>query len=195
MRRPSLALLGCLTALVLLPAAAHAQLPVEGRWQMGDGVVELHSGADGIESHWVKQRSGLSCPAIEDRDGDMHLSGSGRGYTGTWTWGLHKVDGSCEAIGRGPLTVTVAPDGKTAELHGDPPPGFTGSESHTLTRPGVRVPPLRRLSQAQRAVLAGARRVASPAPEPAFLAAVGLFPGARLDSLPRLQRLPVGFSG
>jgi hypothetical protein len=193
-RRPSLVLLACLIA-VVVPATAHASAPVEGRWEMDGGLFELRPGPDGITSHWLRQRSGLSCPRVEDQDGDMHLSGSGRRYTGTWTWSLHKVDGSCAAIGRGPLSVVVARDGKTAELQGTPPTGFTGSETHTLTRPGVRVPPLRTLSRAERAVLAGARRVASPRPQAAFLAAVGLFPGARLDTLPRLQRLPVGFSG
>jgi hypothetical protein len=186
MRRPSLALLAVLIAAVL-PAGAHARTPVEGRWEMDGGLFELRPGRAGITSDWLRQRSGLSCPDIEDRDGDMHLSGSGRRYTGTWTWSLHRLDGSCVAIGRGPLSVMVARDGKTAELHGTPPAGFTGSETHTLTRPGVRVPPLRGLSPAERAVLAGAQRVAGPAPQPALLAAVGLFPGARLDAMPRLQ--------
>jgi hypothetical protein len=175
---------------MVVPAAAQARAPVEGRWEMGGGLFVLRTGAHGITSDWLRQRSDLSCPRIEDRDGDMHLSGAGRRYTGTWTWSLHKVDGSCAAIGRGPLTVVVAADGKTAELQGTPPTGFTGSETHTLTRPGVRVAPLRRLSPDERAVLAGARRVASPRPQAALLTAVGLFPGARLDSLPRLQRLP-----
>jgi hypothetical protein len=194
MRRPSLALLGVLTMLVL-PAAAHARVPIEGRWQMDGGLLELRAGAHGVTSHWLRQRKGLSCPKIEDQDGDMVLNGSGRAYTGTWTWSLHLVNGSCKAIGRGPLTVTMSADGRTADLEGAPPEGFTGHESHTLTRPGVRPAELRRLTPEQRAVLAGARRVVEPSPEPAYLAAVGLYPGARLDTLPRLQRLPVGFAG
>src|SRR3954447_26111630 len=100
MRRPSLALLACLTALVV-PATANAKAPVEGRWEMDGGLLELQPGPSGIESDWLRQRSGLSCSGIEDQDGDMHLSGAGRRYTGTWS--LHKRDGSCVAIGRGPL--------------------------------------------------------------------------------------------
>jgi hypothetical protein len=178
MRRPSLALLACLTFLAL-PSAAHARAPVEGRWEMDDGLLELKPGPHGIESDWLRQRSGLSCPDIEDQDGDLHLSGAGRRYTGTWTWSLHKTDGSCVAIGRGPVSIVVAPDDKTAELHGTPPAGYNGSETHALTRPGVRVPPLRKLSQAEQALVATG----------------GLFPGTQLASMPRLQRLPIGFSG
>jgi hypothetical protein len=194
MRRPALSLIAALTAL-LLPQAAHARVPIEGRWQMDGGEFDLRAGPHGVTSHWLRQRKGLSCPKIEDQDGDMVLNGGGRSYTGTWTWSLHLVNGSCKAIGRGPLTVTMSADGRTADLEGSPPEGFTGHESHTLTRPGVRPAALRRLTPEQRALLAGGRRVAQRSPEPAFLTAVGLYPGARLESLPRLQRVPVGFAG
>jgi hypothetical protein len=196
MRRPSLVLLACLTALAL-PAAASAAAPVEGRWELSGGIVELRPAGAGLyESHWVRQRAGLSCPGIEDQDGDMRLRGGGGRYSGSWTWSLHDTDGSCKAIGRGPMTLTVAPGGRTARLSGTPPAGYKGRESHELTRIGDILPgELAPLSGVQRAVLASAGPPTPGRAELASLADVGLLPGARLDALPRLRRLPVGFSG
>jgi hypothetical protein len=195
MLRPQLALLVPLFALAAAPAAS-AREPIGGRWEMAGGVVELSPAAGGFTSRWIKQRPGLSCPSIEDQDGDMRLKGGGGRYSGTWTWSLHDTDGSCTAIGRGPMTLVVAPGGRTARLSGTPPAGYKGSESHELTRIGDILPgELEPLSGAQRAVLASASPPSPGSAELASLADVGLLPGARLDALPRLRRLPVGFSG
>jgi hypothetical protein len=196
MLRPQLAALVFLIAVAVPAPAASAREPIAGRWEMAGGVVELSPAAGGFTSRWIRQRAGLSCPSIEDRDGDMRLHGSGGRYSGTWTWSLHDTDGSCTAIGRGPMTLTVASGGRTARLSGTPPAGYKGRESHELTRLGGNQPgELEPLSSAQRAVLAYGAPAAPGRPELASLAAVGLLPGARLDALPRLRRLPVGFSG
>lgn len=195
MLRPQLAALVVLIAVAPAPAA-FAREPIAGRWEMGGGVVELSPAAGGFTSRWIKQRPGLSCPSIEDQDGDMRLHGGGGRYSGTWTWSLHGTGGSCTAIGRGPMTLTVAPGGRTARLSGTPPAGYKGREAHELTRIGDILPgELAPLSGAQRAVLASASPATRARAELASLADVGLLPGARLDALPRLRRLPVGFSG
>jgi hypothetical protein len=196
MLRPQLAALVFLMAVAVPAPAASAREPIAGRWEMAGGVVELTPAAGGFTSRWIKQRPGLSCPSIEDRDGDMRLHGSDGRYSGTWTWSLHDTDGSCKAIGRGPMTLTVASGGRTARLSGTPPAGYKGRESHELARVGDNLPgELEPLSGAQRAVLASTSPPTPGHAELASLADVGLLPGARLDALPRLRRLPVGFSG
>lgn len=196
MLRPQLAVLVFLIAFAVLALAASAREPIAGRWETSGGQVDLLPAAGGFTSRWITQRPGLSCPSIEDRDGDMLLRGSGRRYTGSWTWSLHDTDGSCTAIGRGPMTLTVAPGGRTARLVGRPPRGYKGRESHELTRIGDILPgELPPLSDAQRGMLASASPATAGRAELASLTDVGLLPGARLDALPRLRRLPVGFSG
>jgi hypothetical protein len=134
MRRSLLAAWIGLAGLTLQTAPARAAAPIEGRWSMGGGVVELRASGDAFESRWIRQRPGNRCPDLDDRDGDMRLRGSGRALTGTWRWVLRRRDGRCEAIGTGPMAVTVGEDGRTARLEADAPRGFSEHESHTLTR-------------------------------------------------------------
>ena len=135
MRRLALAAWIGLAGLTIPTAPASAAEPIEGRWSMGGGIVELRAVDGGFSSFWISQRPGLLCPEIDDQDGDMRLGGSGLSYTGTWNWVSGSRDGrDCESIGRGPVVVTVSSDGRTAQLEADAPAGYSDHESHTLTR-------------------------------------------------------------
>jgi hypothetical protein len=165
-----------------LPAAAGAAEPIEGRWSMEGGVLELRASGGGFESHWITQRPGILCPDIDDQDGDMRLAGSGRAYSGTWTWVLHRADGSCESLGTGPVTVTVGRDGRTARLEADAPAGYSDHETHSLTRLGEA--PRRRVDGLSRRELSAVPLLVDPMELPARLEAV------ELAAVPRLQQLP-----
>jgi hypothetical protein len=165
-----------------LPAAAGAAEPIEGRWSMDGGVVELRAAGGGFESHWISQRPGILCPEIDDQEGNMRLQGSGRTYSGTWTWVLHRADGSCESLGTGPVTVTVALGGRTARLEADAPAGYSDHETHALTRIREAVPT--RLDRLSRRKLAAVPLLVDPMELSAQLDAV------ELAAVPRLQQLP-----
>jgi hypothetical protein len=134
MRRFAIAATAGLAGLILSTAPAIAAAPVEGRWSMGGGVVELRASGDGFESHWIQQRPDIRCPDIDDQDGDLQLHGEGDTYRGTWNWVLKRDNGQCESVGLGPVTITVAADGRTARLVGEAPKGYTDRESHVLRR-------------------------------------------------------------
>jgi hypothetical protein len=134
MRRFATAATAGLAGLIFSTAPAIAAAPVEGRWSMGGGVVELRSNGDGYESHWIQQRPDILCPEIDDQDGDLQLRGRGDTYRGTWNWVLKRDDGRCESVGLGPVTITVAADRRTARLVGEAPKGYTEEEAHTLRR-------------------------------------------------------------
>jgi hypothetical protein len=182
MRRLVLAAWIGLAGLTLPTAPATAAEPIEGRWSMGGGLVELRRSGDGFASHWVRQRPGILCPAIDDQDGDLRLDGDDGNYSGTWNWVLRSDDGKCESIGRGPVTVTVAADGRTARLEADAPAGYSDHESHALTYVrGDEPAGLRRLSPEE---LAAVPDLVDPLELSKPLDAV------ELAAVPRLQRLP-----
>jgi hypothetical protein len=182
MRRSLLVVWIGLAGLTFPAAPAGADEPIEGRWSMGGGVVELRARGDGFESHWIRPRPGLLCPGIDDQDGDMRLEGSGRVYTGTWRWVLHRSDGSCEPIGRGPLTITVSEDGRTARLEADAPSGYSDHETHELMRPPEVAPS--RLDELTQRELSAVPALVDPVELSSELDAV------ELAAVPRLQRLP-----
>jgi hypothetical protein len=178
MRRFAMLVAG-IAGLMFSTAPVEAAAPIEGRWSMGGGVVELRPSGDGYESHWIQQRPDILCPDVDDQDGDLQLHGSGDTYRGTWNWVLRRDNGDCESVGLGPVTITVARDGSTARLVGSAPAGYTDKESHTLTRvPADLVDPsLSNLDEM-----------------PELLTPLELDPEAHatfaLASYPRLQRLP-----
>jgi hypothetical protein len=165
-------------ALILTTAPACASEPIEGRWSMGGGVVELRPSGEGFESHWVQQRPDTLCPHIDDKDGDVQLHGSGRRYRGTWNWVLRRGD-ECEPVGLGPVTVTVDKGGRTARLEGDAPHGYSEHEAHTLRRlpESLGQPSLDELDAVPQLV---ALLKLAPAPLDAI----------QLAAVPRLQQLP-----
>jgi hypothetical protein len=165
-----------------LPAAAGAAEPIQGRWWMDGGVVELRASDGGFESHWIRQRPGILCPDIDDQDGDMRLGGSGRVYSGTWTWVLHRADGSCESLGTGPVTVMVGADNRTAILEADAPAGYSDHETHSLTRVREAIPT--RIDELSRRELSAVPPLVDPMELSAQLDAVAL------AAVPRLQQLP-----
>jgi hypothetical protein len=184
MRRLATAVLAGLAGLTVPTAPAAAAEPIEGRWSMGGGIVELRAEDGGFVSRWIRQRPGILCPEIYDQDGDMRLQGSGLRYTGSWNWVSGSRDGrDCESIGRGPVVVTVSADGQTAQLEADAPPGYDEHESHTLTRAldgGLSV--FARLSPEE---LAGVPALVDPIDLTASLDSA-----AELAAVPRLQQLP-----
>lgn len=184
MRRLATAVLAGLAGLTLPTVPASAAEPIEGRWSMGGGVVELRADAGGFTSHWVEQRPDILCPAIDDQDGDMRLEGGGLAYTGTWNWVLGSRNGSdCKSLGRGPVTITVGADGQTAQLEADAPAGYDDHESHTLTRaPDGGLSVFARLSTDE---LAGVPELMDPIDLSASLGSA-----AELAAVPRLQQLP-----
>jgi hypothetical protein len=183
MRRLAFAACIGIAALTIPTAPASAAEPIEGRWSMGGGIVELRAVDGGFSSRWISQRPGILCPAIDDQDGDMRLEGSGLSYTGTWNWVSGSRDGrDCRSIGRGPVVVTVSADAQTAVLEADAPAGFSDHESHTLTRPpddGLSV--FARLSSEE---LAAVPELMAPTELPPP------FDSAELTAVPRLQQLP-----
>ena len=183
MRRLALAAWIGLAGLTIPTAPASAAEPIEGRWSMGGGIVELRAVDGGFSSFWISQRPGLLCPEIDDQDGDMRLGGSGLSYTGTWNWVSGSRDGrDCESIGRGPVVVTVSSDGQTAQLEADAPAGYSDHESHTLTRaPAGGLSVFARLSSEE---LAAVPDLLAPTELPAS------FDSAELAAVPRLQQLP-----
>jgi hypothetical protein len=134
MQRFVLAASAGIAGLILSTAPANATAPIEGRWSMGGGVVELRPSGDGFESHWIQQRPDILCPDIDDKDGDLQLHGQGDTYRGTWNWVLRRDNGKCESVGLGPVTIKVAADRRTATLEGEAPKGYSEKESHTLMR-------------------------------------------------------------
>lgn len=185
MRRLALAAWIGIAGLTIPTAPASAAQPIEGRWSMGGGVVELRAEADGsFASHWVEQRPDILCPEIDDQDGDMRLQGSGLHYTGSWNWVSGSRDGrDCESIGRGPVVVTVSADGQSAQLEADAPAGYDDHESHTLTRAaagGLSV--FARLSSEELARM--------PALVDPIDLTASLDSAAELAAVPRLQQLP-----
>ena len=183
MRRFALAACIGFAGLAAPTAQASAAEPIEGRWAMGGGVVELRADGEGFSSHWIRQRPDILCPAIDDQDGDMLLEGGGASYTGTWNWVLSRRGGrSCESIGRGPVTITVSDDASTARLEADAPAGYAEHESHTLRRvDGEPVSVFTRLTADE---FADVPALVDPAelPEP--------FDSTELAAVPRLQQLP-----
>ena len=179
MRRFALAASAGLAGMILATAPAHAAAPIEGRWSMGGGVVELRPSGEGFESHWIQQRPDILCPDIDDQDGDLQLHGTGSTYRGTWNWVMRLDDGQCESVGLGPVTVRVAADGRTARLEGDAPEGFDEHELHTLGRlpDDIGQPSLDRLDAVPRLV--------SP-----FELGPPRLDAVQLASVPRLQQLP-----
>jgi hypothetical protein len=171
-----------LAGLIATAAPAGAAEPIEGRWSMGGGVVELRPAGDGFESRWIRQRPTIDCPKLDDQDGDMRLEGSGRRYSGTWRWVLKRRDGSCESAGRGPMQVAVSEDGSRATLEADAPRGYSDHETHTLRR----VPP-----QAPAALEGLSKRelAAFPVLVHPLQLSVELEP-LELAAIPRLQQLP-----
>jgi len=184
MRRLATAVLAGLAGLTIPTAPASAAEPIEGRWSMGGGIVELRADAGGFTSHWVEQRPDILCPAIDDQDGDMRLEGAGLAYTGTWNWVLGSRSGSdCESLGRGPVTITVSADGQTAQLEADAPAGYDEHESHALTRaPGDGLSVFARLAPGE---LAGVPALVDP-----LDLSVPVDSAAELAAVPRLQQLP-----
>jgi hypothetical protein len=167
--------------LVLPTVPASAADPIEGRWSMEGGVVELQSSGDGFASHWVRQRPGILCPAIDDQDGDLRVSGNLDSYSGTWNWVLRR-GGVCESLGPGPVTITVAADGRTARLESNAPGGYSAHESHTLKRlPDGRFAKLEDLSAEELATM-------PDLVEPLALAAA--LEDIQLAAVPRLEQLP-----
>jgi hypothetical protein len=183
MRRLALAAWIGIAGLMIPTAPASAAEPIEGRWSMGGGIVELRAEDGGFASRWISQRPGILCPGIDDQDGDMRLEGSGLSYTGTWNWVSGSRDGrDCESIGRGPVVVTVSADGQTAQLEADAPAGYSDHESHTLTRaPDGGLSVFARLSSEE---LADVPELVAPTELPAP------FDSAELAAVPRLQQLP-----
>jgi lysozyme len=113
---------------------------LEGRWSIdGGGLVEfVATGENTFASRWIVKRPGALCPEINDRDGDISLSGSGLDYSGTWAWVERDEDGNCVPSGDGSAVVRLREDGVRAQLTTDGPNG--GHEEHTLIREGVREP-------------------------------------------------------
>jgi hypothetical protein len=183
MRRLVIAAWIALAGLSFPTAPASAAEPIEGRWSMGGGLVEFRAEDGQFTSRWIRQRPHILCPAIDDQDGDMRLVGGDRRYTGTWNWVLGTRDErNCKSIGRGPVTVEVSADGRTARLEAEAPAGYSDHESHTLTRaPGAGLSLLYRLSSEELAAM------------PALVAPTALataFDSVDLAALPRLQQLP-----
>lgn len=183
--RRRLAIAACIgiAALTIPTAPAFAAEPIEGRWSMGGGIVELRAADGEFTSRWVSQRPDILCPAIDDQDGDMRLVGSDLSYTGTWNWVAGTRDArDCKSIGRGQITVTVSADRKTAQLEAEAPAGYSDHESHTLTRaPDGVLSVFSRLSSEE---LAGVPALVATAELPAP------FDSAELAAVPRLQQLP-----
>ena len=181
MRRLALAAWIGLAGLILPTVPASAADPVEGRWSMEGGIVELVRSGEGFASHWVKQRPGILCPAIDDQDGDLRVAGNLDRYSGTWNWVLRR-GGVCESLGPGPVTITVATDRRTARLESNAPPGYSSHEAHTLTRlPDGRFSELEELSAGELATM-------PDLVEPLALAAS--LGEIQLAAIPRLEQLP-----
>lgn len=148
---------------------------------MEGGVVELVPSGDGFESRWVSQRPAILCPAIDDQDGDLRVARKGDRYSGTWNWVLRR-GGECESLGPGPVTITVAADGGTAQLESNAPPGYSAHETHTLMRlPDGRFAELQELSAGELATM-------PDLVEPLALAAA--IDEIQLAAVPRLEQLP-----
>jgi hypothetical protein len=181
MRRLVLASWIGLAGLILFAVPASAADPIEGRWSMEGGIVELLPSGEGFESHWVTQRPGILCPAIDDQDGDLRVTGKLDSYSGTWNWVLRR-GGVCKSLGPGPVTITVAADGLTARLESNAPPGYSANEAHTLTRlPDGRFSELQELSAGELATM-------PDLVEPLALAAS--LDEIQLAAVPRLEQLP-----
>jgi hypothetical protein len=181
MRFSAFAMWTGIAGLILVTAPASAAEPIEGRWAMDGGILELRPSGDGFASHWVQQRPGILCPAIDDQDGDLRVAGNGDSYSGTWNWVLYK-GGACRPLGQGSVTITVAADGRTAQLESDAPRGYWAHESHTLTRlPDARFAELGQLSAGELATM-------PDLVEPLALAAP--LDEIQLAAVPRLQQLP-----
>jgi hypothetical protein len=63
MRRPVIAAWIGLAGLTFPTAPASASEPIEGRWSMGGGIVELQAEEGAFTSRWIGQRPGIFCPA------------------------------------------------------------------------------------------------------------------------------------
>jgi hypothetical protein len=181
MRRLALAVWIGLIGLVLPTVPASAADPIEGRWSIEGGIVELHPSGDGFASDWIEQRPGILCPAIDDQDGDLRVSGNRDSYSGKWNWVLRR-GGVCASLGPGPVTITVAADGRTARLESNAPGGYSAHESHRLTRlPDGRFAQLEDLSAEELATM------------PELVEPLALFTALddiRLEAVPRLEQLP-----
>jgi hypothetical protein len=151
--------------------SARAAEPIEGRWAMAGGKLEIRASGDGFANRWLKQRPGISCPRTDDQDGDMRLRGRGRRYSGAWAWVQRKPSGACVPIGRGPMTVSVSANGRRARLEADPPPGWRDHQSYRL----------RRIGRLRLARLSGWQRRLLDRPWP---------PVEQLGAVPPLRRFP-----
>jgi hypothetical protein len=114
----------------------------------------------------------------------MRLEGGGLDYSGSWNWVLGSRDGrDCKSLGRGPVTVTVSPDGQSARLEADAPAGYDDHETHTLTRaPDDGLSVFARLAPAE---LDGVPDLVDP-----MDLSVPVDSAAELAAVPRLQQLP-----
>ena len=188
MRRSLLVVCIGLLASLTLAAPAGAAEPIEGRWWMEGGVVELRASDGGFEGRWIRQRPGILCPDIDDQHGNMRLRGSGHTYSGTWSWVLHRAEGTCESLGTGPVTVTVRPDGRTATLEADAPAGYSDHETHTLTR--IREEAPTRIDGLSRRELSEMPPLVDPTELAVQLDRVELAAVPRLEQLPFEGRTP-----
>jgi|HubBroStandDraft_5_1064220.scaffolds.fasta_scaffold347910_2 hypothetical protein len=146
-RMPCLAAVGALAIALAggaLPVAAQAASHVPatavpsltGTWNFSGGIFKFAKEKNGrFTDTVVKQRPGVFCPNVNDKNGQIVLTKQKRNpreYKGTWKW---FYTGSCVFAGNGPITITLSASGGTARLVSDPPSGLGGSiEVFTITR-------------------------------------------------------------
>jgi hypothetical protein len=126
---------------VAAEAAAHApdtaRPSLTGAWGFQGGIFKFARNKRGqFVDTVVKQRAGVFCPNVNDKNGQIVLTQQKNPlvYKGTWKW---FYTGSCAFAGNGPTAITVARSGKTAVVVSTPPAGLGGSvETFTITRLG-----------------------------------------------------------
>jgi hypothetical protein len=112
-------------------ASASAVEPIEGRWTLLDGVIDVIPA--GGNDFSVKQVEPIQnrCPNAPPLN--MKLNGSGANYTGTVAYSDNGGCGSNSA-GDGSVTITMANDNNSAHFVAKPPPSGGNTVDTTITR-------------------------------------------------------------
>jgi uncharacterized protein (DUF2147 family) len=105
--------------------------PIEGRWKLLDGIIDIvPAGGGGYKANVIAPIN-KACP---DHPFDLKLSGSGASYTGTVSFYDNNGCGATN-VGQGSVTVDMAADNQSAHFVANPPQAVGGNTTDTtITR-------------------------------------------------------------